>query len=67
MSKQKYVTIYGVDCRNIHILEVDKWGARFEYQVKYGRKMFRCWLDHATIGNSQVLSDLVREFKDRSA
>lgn len=61
----KYVSIYGVDCRNVRILETDRYGVRIEYRVKFGRKIHKCWIDYDMIGNSPILSDLLREYQLR--
>lgn len=62
MSKNTYVTIYGVECRNVSILETDNYGVWIQYQVKHARKVQKCWIDYAMLSNSPVLSDLYREY-----
>lgn len=57
----KYVVIYGVECRDVKILDVDKYGLRIQYKVKRGRKILKCWIDFDMVNNSPVLSDLYRE------
>lgn len=57
--KNQYTVIYGVPCKEIKVLERDKYGARIEYKVKHGRKSHKCWLDYGTILKSKVLTEIV--------
>ena len=61
-NKTQYVTIYGVDCRDVKILESDNYGVWISYHVKHGRKVQKCWIDFAMLFNSPVLADLYREY-----